>query len=212
MPRYIAGFAAAGFALSVCFAWSPALAGDSNSLSILQSGSNNSLMTDQSNAFGSQLGVGTNPFGSSGPLAQRGDNNSASITVSGGQASGGLSDAIGSAFLQQGTLAQPGSGNTASISIVGAASVGSVTQNGNGNDANLTVEDGAHGAINQTGNGNQVGLKVSGNPLSVTYNQQGNNLTTGPGGITITSTAVPGLLPAGANMAGTLPAITITQK
>lgn len=203
MPRNIAGRLASCLILSTCFVSSPSLAGDGNSVSILQSGSNNSLFTDQSNASGSLLGDGTSP------LTQSGFDNSATITVNGGAGGSALSGAIGSAFLQQGSLTQPGNGNIASITVNGVGSVGSIVQMGNQNDASLTVSDGAQGTIKQIGNKNSAGLNLSGSPLSVTYIQQGNNLTTGPG-ITITSTSMPGL-PAGTTITGAAPAITITQ-
>lgn len=209
MPRNIAGLFAPGLVLTACLAASPSFAGDSNSVSILQSGSNNSLFTDQSNASGSLLGLGTNPLGDSIPLTQSGNDNSATIIVNGGPASSSASSAIGSAFLQQGTLTEPGSGNTANITVNGVGSLGSIVQLGNKNEANLAVSDGAHGTIKQIGNENKAGLSLSGNALSVTYVQQGNNLTTGPG-ITVTSTSISGM-PTGVTTNGTLPTITITQ-
>jgi hypothetical protein len=191
-----------------------ALAGDSNQVSVLQSGSGNSLFTDQSQVSNSLLGIGPNPFnGNSNPLTQAGTGNTASIIVSPGTSSS-TSDAAGSAFLQQGSAGGLGVGNSATIHIIGAGSVGSVTQDGNNNTANLTAQDGAHGAIAQSGSSNFAGLTVVGSGVNVLYQQQGSNLSTGPiggPGITITSSTIMPGLPSDATSSGTLPVITITQ-
>jgi hypothetical protein len=207
MSRSITKTAVAGSVVAVCLALSvPAFAGDSNQASLFQSGSNNSLFTNQSNASGSLLGVGTSPLGDTGPLTQVGIGNTAWIVV-GTPGQGGQN---GMGFLQQGSSATPFNNNTATLNILGADSVGSVTQNGNGNQATLTASDGAQGAISQTGDNNNAGLSVSGSGTNIIYNQNGSGLKTG-GVITITSTSLPGTLPGNAASASGATAITITQ-
>jgi hypothetical protein len=189
-----------------------ALAGDSNSVSILQNGSGNSLFTDQSQVSNSTLGLGPN-----NPLVQAGTGNTASIIVSPG-ASSPMTPALSSAFLNQSPDSSGVGNNTAHIHIVGVGSVGSVTQTGNGNNASLTVNLGGQGAIEQIGDRNTAGLVVSG--VNVLYRQIGSNLSTATAGVSVPPGTIPTItiasstlptLPSGASQTSTAP-IVITQS
>lgn len=195
----------------------PAFAGDNNVLKIIQTSppgalAGNSLLSDQSRAIGSLVAgptqqmieearVGTLDVGDlyradpmTGPSAlQTGQGNTATLTIDGN---------AGQLLLLQDNSAGGMLGNSAQLSAFGADSLGAVLQIGDGNDALLTVGDGARGLIVQNGSGNANALTVgssgsgeiiqngNGNTFSttvaantsVTITQNGNNLS--PAGVT----------------------------
>lgn len=190
----------------------PAL-GQQNTVYIEQIGLGNNLVVDQSAAENSQvrglgktntlsLSLGVQSFDTEIPFAeaarQRGNDNSASITLTGadGEArldqvsrpmsSGstpGLSPVGGNSATMNidgaglAAIGQYGTGNTALLTTTGFGSQGLIVQRGNSNEGTLLVEGGASGALFQNGHRNDAGtVTVGGVGTSVTVIQNGNNL------------------------------------
>lgn len=121
--------------------------GGQNSASIEISGDGGNVFLNQNNSGGGSLG------------------NIASIGLTGD----GAAVALG----------QLGLKNEATINVSGALAKGTILQDGDYNKSNLSVTgSGAEGFISQKGNNNDTGtVNVSGVNTSVTYIQQGNNLS-----------------------------------
>jgi hypothetical protein len=212
MRKYLAVLAGA-----LVFGSFPASAGENNVLKIIQTSppgalEGNSLSSDQSLAADSLVAGptqqmvedavdGTLNVGdlyrqdqATAPSAlQTGQGNTATLTIEGDG---------GQLLLLQDNSAGGTLGNSAQLSAFGADSLGAVLQIGDGNEASLTVDDGATGLIVQNGSGNDNSLTVgaggsgeiiqngNGNAFStsvaantsVTITQNGNNLS--PVGVT----------------------------
>ena len=88
-----------------------------------------------------------------------------------------------------GLVSQNGEGNVANISVKGTDTIGSVSQVGNLNNVGTLTEPGlkiegenAKGSVTQNGNGNNTSLAVFGNGTSVDYTLNGDNITNVPAG------------------------------
>lgn len=202
-------FAAAAFTLP-----GAAIAGSDNEIYVLQqssTGLGNTLVIDQSNANESLVrGLGESEFA---PATQKGDGNSADLTITGnggeirllqdnfatGQPGNAAKVTVGGDNLA--TVQQVGSGNLAELEVTGSLSEGSILQNGSQNDALLSVSgNNANGSITQNGDGNNTVLAVTGSGTSVDYTLVGDNVTnvqnggvqvfTNGASVTITQTAV----------------------
>lgn len=183
----------------------PVFAGSGNSLYVKQvstagGDSGNTLYIDQSAASSSHIGniasvslytndtIGSIPYPQGQPATQNGENNTASVTVTG---------ANGLATLLQDNAGTTYGGNKASITINGAgfgsveqtgdlnqakltvndASVGAISQGGDSNIADLTVSNGVVGVITQNGSGNDQAVVASGGAgAKISYTVNGNNL------------------------------------
>lgn len=184
---------AAALAAAVVF-WTPALAGNDNTLFILQDsasgGIGNTLFVDQSQADGST--VAGDRFGTT-PATQQGFGNTANVTLTDELASvvlfqnnpatsGSVTD-VNRATLSGGALStiilyQDGIGNIGAIDVNGQGSTGSLSQIGNNNNGSVSVlGSNATGELFQQGNNNDLGVEVRGAGTSVTYTLIGNNVT-----------------------------------
>jgi hypothetical protein len=172
----------------------PVLAGDSNTVYILQNSSingvGNTIYVDQSAATGSQVGgFSTVPVLSSTPVSsynsnttalnfpvdlakpaeQLGGNNSAKITDS------GVDDNI-SLYQNNTKPGSPGSLNYAEITLSGLGSLGGVIQNGFANTAHLTASGPqSAGGIWQQGDHNDGTVNVSGGAAALLVQNGSNN-------------------------------------
>lgn len=170
--------------------------GDSNNLRVDQSAATNSLVAgvpsltggvSQGEDFGRSLDpnqdgnffvfgdVQTSPESNSNLLTllgpdtkatQRGDRNSADITLDGNRSFAGLE--------------QFGNENVAAIDVDGDNAGGIIVQNGNNNDGTVTVEGGgAFGELIQIGDSNETAFTVSGDSsANVSFTVQGSGITT----------------------------------
>ncbi|WP_127903734.1 hypothetical protein [Solirhodobacter olei] len=183
----------------------PAFAGDGNSLYVKQVStaggvSGNTLYIDQSAASSSHIGniasvslyandkIGSIPYPQGQPATQNGQNNSASVTITGtnglaallqdnsGTTYGGNQANVtinGAGF---GSVEQTGDLNQAKLTVNGA-SVGAISQEGDSNIADLTVSTGVVGVITQNGSGNDQAVVASGSAgAKISYTVNGNNL------------------------------------
>jgi hypothetical protein len=178
-----AGLVALGIAslLSV-----PALAGDDNTLYLVQNGVGNTFQSDQH--LGSYTAIG----GLNEEALQAGTNNSATLTLSeaGGLVQSFLQDNSDGTLSSQGiTLVGAAYGNTATATIIGAG-IAVVSQIGDHNTALMWLEDG-NGTIQQTGVENTARLKILSDGVTGKIVQNGNNNTgdmaiSGSGSVTLT--------------------------
>lgn len=192
-----------------------AYAGDSNQITITQDGLANSLTVDQSQANNSIVGGtelnGDNRLSLGSSAKQLGNGNTADLTITkdgsldGGQIglfqsnssqSGSPNNAIVSVLGSGlGLVSQDGEGNIANIHVEGENTTGNVSQTGNFNQVGTLSTPGlsvtgknASGKIIQKGNGNDTALTVFGDGTSVTYTAAGDGLaTTIPGGVQVIS-------------------------
>lgn len=187
---------------------SPAGSSTGNSLSIDQSDASNSLVAGPSLRTllpFAGLSLDSAFQGTQKPALQRGEGNSASITISDirDENSGNVVSNRGILLLLQDTspgraLQQPNNGtsNVANATLAGE-SLGAIIQMGTGNDAtlnlnnangligqfgtdlraSLAVTPGGSGQVVQVGNNNDVAVEVSGGG-SASYTQIGSNLNT----------------------------------
>nr|WP_319485157.1 hypothetical protein [uncultured Cohaesibacter sp.] len=170
---------------------STALAGDENTLILLQEGTGNTISIDQQTAIGSQIGGVnfveksafensefevldlSNPLNfneaSNHPILQLGDNNSANITIE------GQDDVV---YLQQNSQGQA-PGNNADIYVnsgAGAPSFAAVVQTGAGNNAEVSIDGSlSNGTILQNGSDNNGSITVDGNNVTAALTQVGSN-------------------------------------
>lgn len=183
----------------------PVVAGDSNTLVLLQNSTNgagNMLSIDQSMASGSVLAGA--PFGLT-PAQQIGGGNEADIELEGEGASVFLSqnnsmmlNALGNTVsvfggdLSNVVISQVGSGNVGNVDVTGDGSFGELQQFGNDNLGSVEVS-GANslGSLTQVGNRNTWSLDVSGDSTRVYAAQIGNDLTpVGGAGLEVFSNGV----------------------
>ena len=157
-----------------------AFAGNGNTLYLLQDGTDgsNSFLSDQSHSDYSSIGT------LSSPAVQRGQNNSANVTIASQCASATSLTCGFLSFTQNNSQSLSGGllGNTSTVSIKGFGS-GSVQQIGDGNDASLTLT-GSHGEIYQRGMDNTASLKVSMGATGSIYQSGSGNY----GSLKVTST------------------------
>ncbi|MGB3539436.1 MAG: hypothetical protein WBA42_14860 [Mesorhizobium sp.] len=186
-----------------------AYAGENNQITIKQDGLANSLTVDQSQASNSVVGgadLNSDNVLSLGSTAkQLGNGNTADLRITddggigGGQiglfqsnssqsglANNAVVSVLGSGL---GLVSQNGEGNVANISVKGTDTIGSVSQIGNLNNVGTLTEPGlkiegenAKGSVTQNGNGNNTSLAVFGNGTSVDYTLNGDNITNMPAG------------------------------
>lgn len=191
-----------------------AIAGGGNEIYVLQesaTGLGNKLEIDQSGANDSLVrGLGDSELA---PATQKGDGNSADLTITGnggeirleqdnfatGQPGNTANVTVDGGNLA--TVQQLGSGNLATLGVSGSLTEGGIFQNGDGNNALLTVSgSNTSGSVTQNGDGNETALTVTGNGTAVDYTLNGNSVTNVPGGgvqvinngaqVTITQTAI----------------------
>lgn len=143
-------------------------------------------------------------------LTQRGEGNSASVTLTGvggeiqlhqdvapgvplviGAAAGGNSATVDADGAVLGAVVQIGAGNIAVLTLSGDSSTGLVSQFGTDLSTDLTVNDGGRAQIIQQGSGSDTGPIVVPVGSSLSYTQVGNNLQPiGPTGLQFYTTAV----------------------
>lgn len=190
---------------SALLATAPALAGDSNTVVLLQdanSGPGNTLFIDQSLATGSLLAGAPNALK---PATQIGGGNMADIDLEGEGAAVFLTqnnsmmfNALGnevSVFggdLSNVVISQIGSGNQGTVEVPGEGSLGVLRQFGNDNLGNVSVSgENSLGSLNQIGNRNSWSLDVSGDSTRVFAAQIGNDFSTlGGAGLEVFSNGV----------------------
>ncbi|MCY0094043.1 hypothetical protein [Hoeflea ulvae] len=199
-----------------------AQSGNDNQLFLLQESpsgalTGNTLTVDQSAATGSLI---SGPLGAGDPAIQRGSGNELEIEITGeggyvefiqdnSGASAGNNGIINVGPGSTATLSQNGDGNTASLTVNGLAAQGAIVQEGLSNQADLNVVgNGASGEITQVGNGNVSGLTVTGAGTTVSFEQTGDGLSyaTSYDGVT-----VPGTAP-GVQVISNGASVTITQS
>lgn len=148
------------------------------------------------------------------PARQRGDNNTASVTITGwdgfvgllqesGTGGTGNAATVNLAGAGEALVGQIGNGNVANLTVTPAALGGTILQDGTGNNATLGVTGaGATGLVSQVGSGLTSNLTVDGAGTSVSLYQDGvgQAFVGGPGTsvisngatVTITQTAIGG--------------------